>query len=234
MALIAASACSGGSSPADEPAATVPARAPIAPNEFALIPCKVMDGEGYPPCHILAAGGKYFMMGAPDGAINNLLASELRILDGVLLFSLLPDQLEGLDSLRNETWKRGRAQPLLVAGPEGTAAFAEGLDAAFEIPDAELFARESPTGGYDASLINPLEVAPNRDAGTLVVDTGDLLVRGFYAPSGDVVYQVEYSGKVVAAGRCGAETDGGFLAELSRGDPLEICNNRGAPIYIIE
>ena len=209
-------------------------RAVIASQQFALVPCKLEKGDLHPRCFVLAAGGKYFLMGAPEGALSNLLSSEIVILDGVLLFSLLPEQVEGLDTVRNETWKRGRTEALLVAGPEGTAEFTEGLDSAFEIPDAEQFARNSPAGGYDASLMKALEVSLQRDAGTLIVNTGDLLVRGFYAPSGDIVYQAEYSGQIVGIGRCGNEIDQGFLAEISGSEFPSLCGGSGEIVYIIE
>lgn len=227
-------ACDGASSLGEVNDGAASTRAAIAPHQFALVNCRTTGGAEEPDCHILAAGGKYFLFGAPDGAIANLLETELLVLDGVLLFSLLPDQLEGLDTIRNETWKRGRPKPLLVVGPEGTEAFSKGVDAAFEVPDAELFARESPAGGYDASLMNPMEVSPQRSTGTLVVDTGDLLVRGFYTPTGDIVYRVEYLGRAIWIARCGTKPGAEFLQQISADGLLPICNAGNDVTYIIE
>ena len=178
-------------------------RAAIAPQQFALVPCRKVFSEEHPPCSLLAAGGKYYLMGAPEGALASLLEDEIELLDGILLFSLLPDQIEGLDSVRNATWRAGRSAPLLVAGPEGTTGFGSAIDSAFETSDAELFAKESPAGGFDASLLRPVEIVFGTNAGTEVANTGDLVIIGFYAPSGQIAYRAEYSGRIAAIGMCG-------------------------------
>lgn len=228
-------ACGGAGTPATSDSNGTPIREPIAPHQFALIPCKPQNGISAPPCRLLAAGGKYFLMGAPEGALSNLLESEIALLDGVLLFNLLPDQIDGLDHVRNVTWNRGRSQALLVAGPEGTEAFTSGIDSAYEIPDAEWFALNRPPGGYDASLMKPLEVLPGSANGTLVVNTGDLVVRGFYAPSGSIVYQVEYSGLVASiGGSCSELEDFEFLSELSSSSDVSNCDQSDSPVYLIE
>lgn len=234
LTIAALAACGGCDSPAELGSVEETGRAAIAPQQFALVPCKTERTAGTPPCQLLAAGGKYFLLGAPEGALNNLLETEIALLDGVLLFRLLPEHVEGLDTIRNVTWKRGRSQALLVSGPEGTGAFATGIDSAFEIPDAELFALAAPPGGYDASLMRPVEILPERNAGTLIVDTGDLIIRGFYAPSSAVVYQVEYSGLRVAIGGCDREADKEFLKELSADGYTFECGMDGRIVYFIE
>ncbi len=233
IALLAA--CGGAGTPATNDPSGTPIREPIAPHQFALIPCKPQNGISVPQCRLLAAGGKYFLMGAPEGALSNLLESEIALLDGVLLFNLLPDQIDGLDHVRNETWNRGRSQALLVAGPEGTEAFTSGIDSAYEIPDAEWFSLNPPPGGYDASLMKPLEVLPSNESGTRVVNTGDLIVRGFYTPSGAIVYQVEYSGLVASiGGSCSPIEDLEYLSELSAGSVISTCDHADEPVYLIE
>ena len=234
IALFAIAACGAETVPEGAAGKSAYTRAAIAPQQFALVPCAPARDEEPPPCYVLAAGGKYFLMGAPDGARGNLLDSEIENLDGVLLFSLLPEHIEGLDTVRNTTWTRGRAQPLLVAGPEGTEAVTAGIDSAFEVPDAELFAVAPPPGGYDASLMKALEVSPNRNTGARVVNTGDLIVRGFEAPSGRVIYRVEYSGEVLGVGMCGGEADEAFLTQVASGGHVSSCNIGGDTVYFIE
>lgn len=209
------------------------ARAPIAPNQFALIPC-LSKSAGPAPCQLLAAGGKYYLLGAPEGALDNLLESEIALLDGVLLFSLLPDHIDGLDTVRSRTWQIGREAPLLVAGPEGTEVFAKGIDSAYEVPDAELFAIDPPKGGYDASLMKPRDVEDRPNAGVRVVDTGDLVIRGFYAPSGQVIYQVSYTEIVIAIGMCGGADDEAMLNDISASGLVSSCNTGGKTRYFVE
>lgn len=231
LIVFVTSACSGATAPerlADD------ARAAIEPQQFALVPCRGAPGASLQPCQLLAAGGKYYLMGAPEGAASILLEEEMRLLDGVLLFSLLPQHVDGLDTLRNETWRAGRAAPLLVAGPEGTEGLTSGLDSAFENSDAEVFSIESPAGGFDASLLFAREVAFGTDAGTEVVNTGDLVIRGFYAPSDQIVYQVQYGGHSVGVGMCGGFDDKSFIEELSSADHASICNETSEINYILE
>lgn len=228
--LVVLLAACGGPRASDERRPTE--RPAIAPQEFALIPC-ASGGNAEPrACKLLVAGGKYYLLGAPEGAMHTLRSEEIPLLDGVLLFSLLPHHIDGLDTVRHVSWSAGRSQPLLVAGPEGTAEFAEAFDSAFVLPDAELFAAESPAGGFDASLLGAVDVLAGAGAGTEVVDTGDLVIHGFYAPSGQIVYRAQYETNVLAIGMCGGEEDDAFLAEISAGGVLDPCNSGGAIRYI--
>ena len=230
IALMLVAACSGkGQTEASEQYA----RRAIAPAHFAIVPCQSGHQAEPLPCKLLAAGGKFFLMGAPEGALSNLMDHEIKLLDGVLLFSLLPDQVDGLDTVRNTTWRRGRDGPLLVAGPEGTNAFVSGIDSAFEVPDAELFAISPPPGGYDASLMKPREVSADGEAGALVVDTGDLSIIGVPAPSGQIIYVANYEGQSVAIGMCGGPEDQAILEELSETGLYSGCNKGGETAYFV-
>lgn len=209
-------------------------RPQILPQQFALVPCQTVTYAKAPPCVLLAAGGKYFLFGAPENAVAMLRDEEMRLLDGVLLFSLLPQHIDGLDTIRHLSWKKGRSQALLVVGPDGTGAFAQAIDSAFEIPDAEYFTRESPPGGFDASLLRPVEIGFDSASKTEVVDTGDLQIAGMPAPSGQMIYQVQYGGRRAALGMCGSDEDEAALAELSEGDHVYSCNDNSDIVYIIK
>ena len=228
---LAVSACG-----VEEPKTPEPAieRVEIQPQQFALVPCKAVVADTRPPCVLLAAGGKYFLLGAPETALATLREDEIRLLDGVLLFSLLPEQIDGLDTVRHVTWKKGRSQPLLLGGPEGTKDFATAFDSAFEVPDAEFFTRESPAGGFDASLLQPVEVVFGRQAGTQIVDTGDLQITGRYAPSGGLVYLVKYGGIRIVIGMCGGDEDLALLTQLAESGFTYTCNDNGEIHYIIK
>ena len=229
IALVAACGGKGQTEASDEFA-----RRAIAPAHFAIVPCQNGHRAEPLPCQMLAAGGKFFLMGAPEGALANLMDHEIRLLDGVLLFSLLPDQIDGLDTVRHTTWRRGRDSPLLVAGPEGTGAFVSGIDSAYEVPDAELFAISPPSGGYDASLMNPREILAGDEASSLVVDTGDLSILGISAPSGQIIYLANYEGQSVAIGMCGGAEDQPVLEELSESGHYLPCNKGGETVYFVQ
>lgn len=209
-------------------------REAIAPAHFAIVPCRKLNVSKPPPCQLLAAGGKYFLLGAPEGVLANLLDHEIKLLDGVLLFSLLPHHIDGLDTVRNETWRRGRDGRLLVTGPEGTELFVGGIDSAYETPDAELFAVQPPPGGYDASLMQPREILDNGASGMVVVDTGDLTITGMTAPSGQIAYLANYEGVSVAIGMCGGPNDDDFLKELTDSGLHTACNEGGRPVYYLQ
>ena len=80
-------------------------RPSIAPADFAIVPCSE-DAET--PCLLVLAGGKRLLFGAPAGVSGSLPATDLAHLDGVFLFSLLPQDVEGLDEVRNAGWRAGR------------------------------------------------------------------------------------------------------------------------------
>lgn len=223
--------CSGAGSTDAQVAET---RGAIKPQQFALIACKDTATNPDVPCKLLAAGGKYFLFGAPEGAFASLRPEEARLLDGVLLFSMLPQHIDGLDTLRYETWRLGRAVPLLVVGPEGTKPMTRAIDTVFEISDAELFAIESPAGGFDASLLRGRDVNFDSENGDEVVNTGDLIVRGYYAPSGQIVYQIKYNERTAAIGMCGGEEDSDILAELAEEDFMSPCHLSEQISYIIQ
>lgn len=173
-----------------------PARAEVAPQDFALLPC----GQEYAdrPCTLVVAGGKRVLFGAPAGTAASLAAQDLRLLDAVILFSLHAGDLEGLDEIRNESWRAGRDRPLLVIGPSGTIEVAQAIDKAFEQADALRIVEEGiPPGGYDAAVLN----ARIWQVSQTIFDTGDLKVM---ATRGG--FQIDYNAEARAqVWRCGFE-----------------------------
>lgn len=158
--------CSG--EPAPMPAGPVA----IAPQDFVVLPCGRQDAER--PCALAVAGGKRVIFGAPAGAARGLSSEDLQLLDAVLVFSLRARDIEGLDELRNESWRAGRSTPLLVIGPTGIEDVVDALNKTFEQADALRIVEEGiPPGGYDAAVMTAR--AGRRDQ--TVFDTGDVQVR---------------------------------------------------------
>lgn len=172
--------------PADELRASE--RASVVPADFAVVPC---DQDVRAPCVLLLAGGKRLLFGAPAGISHSLPAEDLAELDGVFLFSLLPQHVEGLDEVRNSGWRAGRPDALQVSGPNGTESLVEGLNLAFEQPDALSFVEEgAPSGGFDAALLsNYAEVRPRS---ALVFDRGDLKVDAATGQGTHATYTIRY------------------------------------------
>ncbi len=143
----------------------------IAPRDFAVLPCGSASADQ--PCAVVAAGGKRILFGAPAGVAAGLSQAELRQLDAVILFSLRAKDIEGLDEVRNESWRAGRDTPLLTIGPRGMLTVVDGLNAAFEQADALRIVEEGiPAGGYDAAIL----VGREASRGLVVFDTGDVQV----------------------------------------------------------
>lgn len=147
-------------------------RIDISPRDFVVLPCGPTDTEQ--PCALAVAGGKRIVFGAPAGIGSTLSRQNLRQLDAVILFSLRARDIDGLDELRNESWRAGRADPLLVIGPSGIDIVVEALNKAYEQSDALRIVEEGiPPGGYDAAVM----VARTWSRGQIIFDTGDVRVR---------------------------------------------------------
>lgn len=159
----------------------------IAPGDFAVEPCSEVANA---PCVLVNAGGKTFLFGAPAGLSRTIAEERLANLDGALLFSLLPRDIEGLDEVRNRGWRAGRADALVVAGPEGTGEMLEALNLAYEQPDALSFVDEgAPPGGFDAALLQGgVEILSQ----ALAFDTGDVKVVGIAASGPYITYRIGY------------------------------------------
>lgn len=160
----------------------------IAPQDFVLLPCGT--GQTRHPCVLVAAGGKRILFGAPAGTAATLNAADLRQLDSVILFSLRAQDIEGLDEIRNESWRAGRDAPLLTIGPRGVLAVVGGLNTAFEQADALRIVEEGiPAGGYDAAILTGREATREQ----IVFDTGDVQVERLAGG-----YRITYEGGALA------------------------------------
>ena len=146
----------GRATSAEAPVETDPA---VEPADFAVKPCGTNETA---PCLLVLAGGKQLLFGAPAGVGTEIPRGVLAHLDGLFLFSLRPEEVEGLDEVRNLSWQAGRPRPLGVTGPAGTGGLIDGLNRAYEVSDALIFVEDgAPAGGFDAAL---LETAGEVDA----------------------------------------------------------------------
>lgn len=159
----------------------------IAPGDFVLLPCSTDRPDR--PCALAVAGGKRILFGAPAGSAAGLQPADLRQLDAVIVFGLHADELEGLDEVRNESWRAGRDAPLLVIGPEGIDTVSTALNTAFEQADALRIVEEGiPPGGYDAAILTPRAFR----SGQQVFNTGDVVIEA--RGSG---FRMTYNGETV-------------------------------------
>lgn len=144
----------------------------IAPDDFVVLPCHQVASQT--PCALIVAGGKRVLFGAPTGAATSLANADLEQLDAILLFSLRASDIEGLDDVRNQSWRAGRDSPLLTVGPAGVQDFVTAINKAYEQPDALRVVEDGiPPGGFDAAVLKANTAAP----GQVVFDTGDLRIE---------------------------------------------------------
>jgi len=186
----------------------------IAPSDFVVLPC---HAEISSACALAVAGGKRVLLGAPSGADRALSEVDLRQLDAVFLFSLRAADIDGLDTVRNRSWQAGRSGPLQIVGPDGTRAFVDSLNIAFETPDALHIVDHGMTaGGFDAALLDGVELPPNGDWVT-PFDTGDFSVKARDLGNGHLQLRLEYETRIDVVSNCEAWQ---AVAEESDAAPL--------------
>ena len=101
----------------------------------------ILLGTGFPrpdperagPSTAVVVNGKVFLVDAGRGVVMRLAATEfpLKAVHAVFLTHLHSDHISGLPDLFTSTWIFGRATPLELYGPKGTAEAARGLEQFF-------------------------------------------------------------------------------------------------------
>ncbi len=101
----------------------------------------ILLGTGFPrpdperagPSTAVVVNGKVFLVDAGRGVVMRLAATEfpLKAVRAVFLTHLHSDHISGLPDLFTSTWIFGRATPLELYGPKGTAEAARGLEQFF-------------------------------------------------------------------------------------------------------
>ena len=170
----------------------------VAPDDFVALPC-IAAPVGV-PCSIVMAGGKSLLFGVPEGAHGSLLAVDVTQPDGVFLFSLEGQGMEGLIRLRNQTWLAGREARLPVAGPDGTVLLLAYLDKGLERSDALSYVRHKPPGRFDTALFAPLDIVAGEPV--TVFDSGDLSVSASLGPGANVDYRINYADRTLELKSC--------------------------------
>lgn len=184
----------------------------IEPDDFVVLPCKRVTEQL--PCALVVAGGKRVLLGAPAGAAASFGADHLAQLDAVLLFSLRATDIEGLDDVRNRSWRVGRDRPLSAIGPVGIEDFVTALNKAYEQADALRVVEDGiPPGGYDAAILSAVTAV----SGQIVFDTGDLWIER-RAEGYLVFYKQSVTLALTKCGSASAE-EAGFLISCAEDSP---------------
>ncbi len=199
----------------------------VKPADFALVPCSISESDE--PCALVMAGGKRILMGAPAGVGKSLDDETLGNLDAVMLFSLRAEHIEGLDEVRNRSWRLGRDVQLKVIGPDGTKDVVEAINRAFEVSDAELFLEDRGAGGFNAPLLVSVATEPATRAE--VFNTGDLSVMRIVNTHGQAGYWVDYGGKRALLEPCGMDQAGKFAGGV---DISVNCGEENAHVWPLE
>ncbi len=217
LSSLALAACGGPATPLPPPDTS---RSHITSTDFALLPCGPRTAPN--PCVLVMAGGKRVLFGTPAGVAADMSLEDLRNLDAVMLFSLRSDDLEGLDEVRNSSWRAGHESPLRVSGPAGTSEVLSAINTAYETSDAFTFVEEAPAGGFNAAVLRPLP--GEKDTKTRVFDTGDLVVTHLVNDAGRVGYWIDYNGFRLVLEPCGMTQAMQFAGES---DLTVACQNSG-------
>ncbi|MEM9667802.1 MAG: hypothetical protein AAF950_02680 [Pseudomonadota bacterium] len=171
----------------------------IAPSDFAIAPCDGVAADAF--CAILAAGGKRVLIGAPSGVADGRIKGDAILPDAVLLPSLHPSAIGGLDELRYETWRAGRNGLLPVVGGIGAGDLVDGMNAAYRVPDAMAFLAE----GQDRQGFDTIPLtAKTISAGDLAFDTGDLTIEARRVGPDLFGFSVKYDDQIVLILPCDA------------------------------
>ena len=179
--------------------ASAPEGTVVRSTDFAILPCGPHELPS--PCAVVLAGGKRVIVGAPAGVAADMSEDSLRNTDAVLLLSLRAEGVEGLDELRNGSWRAGREGPLPVGGPTGTGDFIGALNRAFEVSDSLIFVEDRPAGGFGAALLALLPGEQTKEA--IVFDTGDLRITKIETGTSRAGYWVDYAGRRAVLEPCG-------------------------------
>lgn len=196
----------------------------IQPDDFVVLPCRNVIAAR--PCAMVVAGGKRVLFGAPSGAAISFNDADLKQLDAVLLFSLRAIDIEGLDDVRNRSWRAGRDAALLVIGPAGVEDVVTAINKAYEQPDALRVVEDGiPPGGFDAAVLSTGLSVP----GQIVFDTGDLQIERLSAG-----YEVSYGqSEPLVLTTCGAASMQEVGVRISCGeDGPDIAWPVAEPVFI--
>jgi ribonuclease BN (tRNA processing enzyme) len=164
----------------------------------------------------VGSGAQVVLVDAGRGVAEALRAAKLPASqpDAVLLTSLLPENLVGLDDLLASAWLAGRRTPVRVIGPAGTAA------AVAEIAD-----RIAPGSLARAAALGDDPSPPALDARDVddgwQETLGDLTLRAGALAGGPLpalAWRIEAGGHSAVVG--GTGWDGAALEELARGANL--------------
>lgn len=180
--------------------------------------------ERFGPSLLIEAGAQRLLIDAGRGASQRLFAIGQRPsligLDAVLLTHLHSDHTVGLPDLWLTGWLFGRARPLPLIGPAGTAAMATHLTQAYawDIATRTRDERLPPDGvRFDSKDVTP-GVVWDRDglkASAFVVDHGEFAVPAYG-------YRIDYQGRSVV------------LSGDMRYDERILAHARGADVFVLE
>jgi len=180
--------------------------------------------ERFGPSILVEAGAQRLLIDAGRGNAQQLFAIGQRPVligvDAVLLTHLHSDHTVGLPDLWLTGWLFGRARPLPLLGPTGTAAMAGHLTQAYawDIATRSKDERLPPEGvRFEATDVTP-GVVWNRDGLTVtafVVDHGDIAAPAFG-------YRVDYRGRSAV------------LSGDMRYDERILTHARGVDVFVLE
>jgi ribonuclease Z len=146
--------------------------------------------ERFGPSTLVEVGDQVLLFDCGRGATQRLAQAgvALKDIDAVFLTHLHSDHTVGLPDLWLTGWLRGRTDPMLVFGPEGTQAMMGHFEQAFR---ADIASR--PSLPREAAAIAAHDIGEN-----VVYSTDDVTVTAFVVDHGDIPaygYRIDYQGR---------------------------------------
>jgi ribonuclease Z len=189
------------------------------------------DAERAAACTAVVAGGRLFLVDVGPGAWERVDLANLPLaaLDGVLLTHFHSDHIGDLGEAITQSWIAGRARPLAVHGPPGTARIVAGLAEAYA---ADVEARVAHHGDANmpraaaGALAREFALPPGDEAAAVVLDDGGLRITAFRVDHRPVVpavgYRFDFAGRSVV------------VSGDARRSPSVVRHARGADLLIHE
>src|SRR3990167_8767619 len=170
------------------------------------VPQPDMKDVRKPSCLAVIGHQQFLLFDAGENATSTLSGMGLPYLEleNIFLSHLHSDHISGLGSVMNETWYEGRAKPITVYGPYGTATIIDGLKKFYSF---DIIYRSIGAAGKlnpDLAIANGIEFYADKKGKTLF-DKNNIKITAFPVEHLPVFpaygYRINYKGcKIVVSG----------------------------------
>ncbi len=157
------------------------------------------------PALVVGLGEELVLVDAGRGVSESLRAARIPANQPrtLLLTSLAPENVLGLDDLWLDAWLRAPTEPLRIYGPAGTRSFVAGLQTAYQTPAGILTEAWAPGEAGRRIEVTEWSGGETLELGALSIRSAEL--AGAATPS--LGYRIEGGERVIAIAVAGSETE---------------------------